>query len=167
MLYNLMGEPFSYSVKNMDPANAEPFRHSVHEVENTGVVSAAYVRCQGDFHFGFLWHVQEKDLRLLAKKMLGRYHIGAIENLEISSVSEFGNILTASIVNAVCNERYCRLISTVPGFAVESLRALLGEVISDFETGSADFSAFAAEFHGTLSGIKLGMLLVENPPREN
>lgn len=161
-LFRLFGEPFSYSVVGKGKTRFSGFDPHIHDPDKMKIMSASYVKCQGDVLFGVLWYVLEEELRPLAKRMLGMPHVEETDKLAISSISEIGNILTASISNALSDDAGYRIWSSVPGFAVESLDAMLEGILADFGRGPEDVVVSSMEFQGSDSEIKLRMLLVQN-----
>ena len=162
-LFSLFGEAFSYAVRGTHNASASNLDLLIPHSEKLRTMSGAYVRCWGDIHFGVLWYVPEEDLRPLTKKMLGHSQMAEIEKLTASSMSEIGNMLTASILNALSDESGCSFVSTVPGYALESLNVLLDGAMSDFGCGSDSVMASTVEFQGIASGFSLRMLLLVDP----
>ncbi|MGI0047443.1 MAG: hypothetical protein ACREBB_09715 [Nitrosotalea sp.] len=132
-------------------------------LEEMKMMSAVYVKCEGDIHIGVLWYMLEEESKPLAAKLLGKSHIKKFDKLAISSISEIGNILTASIVNAISCDTGCKMWSSVPGFAVESLRTLLEAIASDFGDQSDMLIVSVVEFYGLNSRTRLQMLLIQDP----
>lgn len=161
----ILEEPIRYFRKKTQAIQITHLDSLISNFEEMDVMSAVYVKCGGDLSIGVLWYMLEEESKPLAIKLLGKSHLNEFDKLAISSISEIGNILTASIVNAICNEAGYRIYSSVPGFAIESLRTLLETIASDFGDLSDTIIASAVEFHGLDSGIKLKMLLIQDPKK--
>ncbi len=159
----ILEEPIQYFHKKTQAIQITNLDLLISNFEEMDVMSAVYVKCGGDLNIGVLWYLLEEESKPLAVKLLGKSHLNEFDKLAISSISEIGNILTASIVNAICNEAGCKIYSSVPGFAIESLRILLEAIVSDFGDLSDTIVASAVEFYGLNSGIKLQMLLIQDP----
>ncbi len=159
----ILEEPISYFLKKTQEITITNFDSLIPDSEKMNVMSAVYVKCSGDLHIGVLWYMLEKELKPLAKKLLPESHVNEFDKLAISSISEIGNILTASIVNAIDNDKGCKVWSSVPGFAIESLNTLLEVVMSDFGYHSDAVVVSAVEFRSLHSGIELQMLLIQDP----
>lgn len=159
----LLGEKIAHFLKKIEEATITNFDSLVPDSEKTNVMSAVYVKCDGDVHIGVLWYVLEEELKTLANKLLGESNLDESDKLVISSISEIGNILTASIVNAMYNDKGYKTWASVPGFATESLNTLLETVMSDFGNQSDTVVVSTVEFRGIHSGIKLQMLLIQDP----
>ncbi|MDE1763463.1 MAG: hypothetical protein KGH88_04365 [Thaumarchaeota archaeon] len=159
----LLGEKMAYFLKKTQEAVITNFESLIPDSEKTSVMSAVYVKCEGDLHIGVLWYVLEEELKPLAEKLLEGYHLNEFDKIAISSISEIGNILTASIVNAIYDDKGCKMWASVPGFATESLNTLLEVVMADFGDQSDTVVISTVEFRGISSGIRLQMLLIQDP----
>ncbi|MGI0102710.1 MAG: chemotaxis protein CheC [Nitrosotalea sp.] len=159
----ILDEPVKYFLKKIQEVQITNLNSLVPNFEEAHVMSAVYVKCSGDLNIGVLWYMLEEESKPLAVKLLGASHLNKFDKLAVSSISEIGNILTASIVNAICDEARCKIYTSVPGFAVESLRALLETIASDFGDQSDTVIASVVEFFGVNSKIKLKMILVQDP----
>ena len=159
----ILDEPVEYLLKKTQEIEITNLDSLISNFEEMDVMSAVYVKCGGDLNIGVLWYMLEEESKPFALKLLGKYHLKEFDTLAVSSISEIGNILTASIVNAICDEVGCQIYSSAPGFAVESLRTLLEALASDFGDQSDTIIASAVEFYGLNSGIKLKMLLIQDP----
>ena len=159
----ILEEPVTYFLKKTQETTTTNINSLIPDSEKIDVMSAVYVNCTGDLHIGVLWYMLEDQSKPLAKKLLGESYSNEFDKLAISSISEIGNILTASITNAIHDDKGCKMWSSVPGFAIESLSVLLEAVVSDFGDRSDTLIVSAVEFRGVHSGIKLQMLLIQDP----
>lgn len=158
----LLEEPITYSIEKTEVMSAVHADCTIH-ASKTDIMSAVYVKCSGDLHIGALWYISEKELKPLARRLLGKSETNEFDNLASSSISEIGNILTASIANAIHDEKGCRIMTSVPGYANESLCTLLEYVAADFADQSESLVASSVKFCGLNSGIKLQMFLIQDP----
>ena len=159
----ILEEPVQYFRKKIQTIQITNLDLLISNFEELNVMAAVYIKCGGDLNIGVLWYMLEEESKPLAVKLLGESHLNEFDKLAVSSISEIGNILTASIVNAICNEAGYKICSSVPGFAIESLRTLLEAIASDFGGQSDTIIASAVEFYCLNSGIKLKMLLIQDP----
>lgn len=159
----ILDEPVKYLLKKTQEIKITNLDSLISNFEEMDVMSAVYVKCGGDLNIGVLWYMLEEESKPFALKLLGKSHSNEFDTLAISSISEIGNILTASIVNAICNEVGCQIHSSSPGFAIESLRILLEALASDFGDKSDTIISSDVEFYGLNSGIKLKMILIQDP----
>jgi chemotaxis protein CheY-P-specific phosphatase CheC len=112
---------------------------------------------------GVLSYLPEPESKILAEKLLGKPISGELAGLATSSISEIGNILTASLINAISFGTGYKICSSVPGYAVEFFRTLLEAVVSDFENKSDSLIVSTVELHGINSGLHIQMLLIQDP----
>ncbi|MDE2590194.1 MAG: chemotaxis protein CheC [Patescibacteria group bacterium] len=159
----ILEEPIEYSLKQTKAITLANLDLLVSSSQKMNVMSAVYVKCTGDLHIGVLWYVLEEELKPLATKLLGASHSNEVDKFAASSISEIGNILTASIANAMYDDIGCKIWSSVPGYAIESLEILLESVASDLGEHTDTLVISAVEFRGAHSGIKLQMLLIQDP----
>lgn len=161
-LSKLLEEPVKYVIKKTQTLSITNLNLLISDFEEINPMYAVYVKCNGDLHMGVLWYMLEDESRSLADKLIGNSISNKSEKLIISSISELGNMLTASIINAISDSTGYKMGSSVPGFAVESLRILLEATISDFSDQSDMLIASTVEFSGIISGIRLQMLLIQD-----
>lgn len=162
-LGTMLGEIIVHSIKKTREMFITNLDLIISDLEEMNVMSAVYIKCDGDLHMGALLYLPENESKTLASKLLGRSISNELEGITPSSMSEIGNILTASIVNAISNDTGYKICSSVPGYAVEFFRTLLEAVASDFGNGSDVLIVSHVEFRGLQSGIVIHMLLIQNP----
>ena len=78
-----------------------------------------------------------------------------------SSISEIGNILSASILNAISNNGL-KVESSVPGFAIDTFRTLIEFVASEIGSKSDRLIIANVDLIGVNSDTKLHILLVQD-----
>lgn len=162
-LSKILEEPVTYLLKKTKTISITALDSLISDFEEKNPMYAVYLKCTGDLHMGVLWYMLEEESKPLTEKILGRSCLDKSEKLIVSAISEVGNILTASIVNAISDDTGYEIWSSVPGFAIESLRTLLEAIVSDFDYPSDTLITSAVEFHGLNSGLKLQMLLIQDP----
>lgn len=162
-LSKILEEPVTYLLKKTKTISITALDSLISDFEEKNPMYAVYLKCTGDLHMGVLWYMLEEESKPLTEKILGRSCLDKSEKLIVSAISEIGNILTASIVNAISDDTGYEIWSSVPGFAIESLRTLLEAIVSDFDYPPDTLITSAVEFHGLNSGLKLQMLLIQDP----
>lgn len=162
-LMRILDEPVTYSLKKTQTISITNLDKLVSNFEEMNVMSAVYVKCKGDLQMGILWYMLEEEFRPLAMRLLINLNLKKTDQLFISSISEVGNMLTASIVNAISSDTGYKLWSSLPGFAVESMKTLLEATISDLVDSSDTLIVSSVEFCGIKSGLKLQMFLMQDP----
>lgn len=162
-LSRILEEPVTYSLKKTQASSISNLDKLSLNFEEMNVMSAVYVKCRGDLQMGILWYMLEEESKPLATKLLSNLQLNKTDHLFISSISEIGNILTASIINAISDNTGYEIWSSLPGFAIESMKTLLEAIISDLENSSDTLVISSVEFCGMVSDLKIQMLLIQDP----
>ncbi len=162
-LVTMLEEPIIHVLKKTQEIPIVNLDVIISNLEEMNVMSAVYVKCDGDLHMGALLYLPENKSKILASRLLGRSISDELESLTTSSISEIGNILTASIINAISMDTGYKICSSVPGYAVEFFRTLLEAAVSDFGNESDTLIVSHVEFYGMTSNIAIHMLLIQNP----
>lgn len=159
----ILGEPIIHLLRKPQEIPIMNLDSIVSNLEEMNIMSAVYVKCTGDLRIGVLLYLPEKESKTLAAKLLDKPGLNELDGIATSSISEVGNILTASIINAISMDKGYRICSSVPGYAVEFFTTLLEAVVSDFANESDTLLVSNVELCGLNSGIKIHMLLIQDP----
>lgn len=162
-LGSLLEEPVKHVLRKTQEIPMMNLDEIILDLEEMNVMSAVYIKCMGDIHMGVLLYLPEQESKILAQKLLGKPIPEELAGLATSSISEIGNILTASLINAISLGTGYKICSSVPGYAVEFFRTLLEAVVSDFENKSDSLIVSTVELHGINSGINIHMILIQDP----
>lgn len=162
-LGSLLEEPVTHVLRKTQEILMMNLDELIPDLEEMNVMSAVYIKCMGDIHMGVLLYLPEPESKILAQKLLGKPISEELTGLATSSISEIGNILTASLINAISLGTGYKICSSVPGYAVEFFRTLLEAVVSDFENKSDSLIVSTVELHGINSGINIHMILIQDP----
>lgn len=162
-LGSLLEEPVTHVLKRTQEIPMMNLDQIISDLEEMNVMSAVYTKCIGDIHMGVLLYLPEQESKILAEKLLGKPISEELAGLATSSISEIGNILTASLINAISLGTGYKICSSVPGYAVEFFRTLLEAVVSDFENKSDSLIISTVVLHGVSSGINIHMILIQDP----
>lgn len=162
-LGSLLEEPVTHILRKTQEISMMNLDEIIPDLEEMNVMSAVYIKCMGDIQMGVLLYLPEQESKILAEKLLGKPISGELTGLATSSISEIGNILTASLINAISLGTGYKICSSVPGYAVEFFRTLLEAVVSDFENKSDSLIVSTVELHGINSGINIHMILIQDP----
>lgn len=161
-LEKLLGERIDYKIERTRVSALSEIEDISLDSEKSHVMAAVYARCEGDIHMAVLWYVPENESRHLTSRLLGEIRCNEYDGLSNSSILEIGNILTANIASALYDQGGHRVWSSLPGFAVESLKVLVEAALSDFDHECNFVISSAVEFHGVNSGINLQMILIQD-----
>lgn len=122
-----------------------------------------YITCDGDMKLGILFHLQLEDAKKLASKLLGSETYSDLSTEGRSSLAEIGNILAASLFNTINEETGCKIMSSVPGLAIDTAEALLESPI--IETALSDTFVYTyGELRCLNSNLVISASIFQNPP---
>lgn len=162
-LRSILEEPITHHLRNTQEIPLINLDLIISNLEEMNIMSAVYIKCVGDIHMGVLLYLPEEESKTLAAKLLGKPISSELAGIATSSISEIGNILTASLINAISIDMGYKICSSVPGYAVEFFRTLLEAVVSDFGNESDTLVVSNVELHGVNSGIGIHILLIQDP----
>ena len=97
-------------------------------------VGGMYVGVQGDLDAGMLLVIPEKNL-LVLDDMLHRRAAGTTVNLadvDLSGISELGNILSSCFINAMADEAHLTLSPEVPEISIDMCLPVIDSVLARF-----------------------------------
>jgi len=121
-----------------------------------------YITCDGDLKLGILFHLPLSNAKKLASRLLGSETNNDLSSEGRSSLAEIGNILAASFFNAINEEEGCKIMSSVPGLAIDTAEALLESPI--IETAVSDtFVHTVGELHCVNSQITISASIFQDP----
>ena len=95
-----------------------------------------YITCEGDMKLGILFHLPLGAAKELAARLIGSDSGSDLSSEGKSSLAEIGNIMAASLFNAINEQTGCKIMSSVPGLAIDTAEALLESPI--IETALSD-----------------------------
>ncbi len=121
-----------------------------------------YITCEGDLKLGILFHLPLANAKKLASRLLGSETNNDLSLEGRSSLAEIGNIMAASLFNAINEENGCKITSSVPGLAIDTAEALLESPI--IETAVSDtFVHTFGELHCINSKIIISASIFQDP----
>ena len=125
---------------------------------NVGV----YITCEGDMKLGILFHLPLKNAQKLASNLIGTDTNENLSSEGRSSLAEIGNIMAASLFNAINEETGCEIMSSVPGLAIDTAEALLESPV--IETTTSDtFVHTIGELYCVNSKITIFASIFQDP----
>ncbi len=121
-----------------------------------------YITCEGDLKLGILFHLPLVYAKKLASRLLGSETNNNLSLEGKSSLAEIGNILAASLFNAINEEHGSKIKSSVPELAIDTAEALLESPI--IETAVSDtFVHTFGELHCINSEIVISASIFLDP----
>ena len=160
-LSRILEEPVEYNLRRIREIEIMDLENMMPTFEDTMTMSAVYVKGEGDLRIGILLCMPERDSKKLSAKLLGKSKMSSLTSVGRSSISEIGNILSASILNAISNNGL-KVESSVPGFAIDTFRTLIEFVASEIGSKSDRLIIANVDLIGINSGTKLHILLVQD-----
>lgn len=121
-----------------------------------------YISCDGDVKLGILFHLPLADAKKLASILTGSKTNSDLSSMGKSSLTEIGNILAASLFNAINAEKGCKITSSIPGLAIDTAEALLESPIIE-TTVSDTFIHIFGELHCINSKIIIFASIFQDP----
>ncbi len=121
-----------------------------------------YITCEGDLKLGILFHLPLGAAKKLAARLIGSNSNSDLSFEGRSSLAEIGNILAASLFNAINEQTGCKIMSSVPGLAIDTAEALLESPI--IETAMSDtFIHTFGNLHCINSKIIINASIFQDP----
>ena len=155
----ILGEDVEYSVRSMNLMYLQDMDGILLPFMNQEMC-AIYLRAEGDVRVGMLLFMQEVQALRLAAKMLGKDTLDRLDAMGRSSLAEVGNILLAgSVLNAISNSTGFRIDCSVPGFAMESLGAILEDPISEIALRTNSLILAGVELYAPKSKTRVYIFL--------
>ncbi len=121
-----------------------------------------YISCDGDVKLGILFHLPLADAKKLASKLTGSKTNSDLSSIGKSSLTEIGNILAASLFNALNAEKGYKITSSVPGLAIDTAEALLESPIIETAVSETFIHTFG-ELHCINSKIIISASIFQDP----
>ena len=132
--------------------------HAEFQENDVGV----YITCEGDMKLGILFHLPLENAKILASRLVGSERNSDLSTEGRSSLAEIGNILAASFFNAINEETGCKIMSSVPGLAIDTAEVLLESPI--IETALSDtFVHTHGELHCLNSKLVISASIFQDP----
>ena len=121
-----------------------------------------YISCDGDVKLGILFHLPLADAKKLASILTGSKTNSNLSSIGKSSLTEIGNILAASLFNALNAEKGYKITSSVPGLAIDTAEALLESPIIETAVSETFIHTFG-ELHCINSKIIISASIFQDP----
>lgn len=155
----ILGEEVEYSVRSMNLMHLQDIDGILLPFMNQEMC-AIYLRAEGDVRIGMLMFMQEAQALSLAAKLLGKDTLEKLDAMGKSSLAEVGNILLAgSFLNAISDSTGFRIDCSVPGFAIESLGAILGDPIAEIAARTNSLILAGVELCAIKSNVRVYLFL--------
>ena len=121
-----------------------------------------YITCKGDVKLGILFHMPLAYAKKLASRLLDSETNNDLSLEGKSSLAEIGNILAASLFNAINEENGSKIKSSVPGLAIDTAEALLESPIIETAVSNTFVHTFG-KLHCINSKIVIFASIFQDP----
>lgn len=160
-LSKILDEPIEYNLRRVREVEIIDIEDIMPVFDYNVPTSAVYVKGEGDIRIGILLCMPQRDSKKLSAKLLGKSKVNTITSMGKSSISEIGNMLSASILNAIANNGL-KTESSVPGYASDTLRTLIEAVVSEIGNETNSIIITGVDLVGSKSCTKLHILLIQD-----
>ncbi|NDB32337.1 MAG: hypothetical protein EB150_06050 [Nitrososphaeria archaeon] len=124
---------------------------------------SVYLKGEGDVHVTMVFFLPSSMARKFAAKLLGVEKMNKLSSLGKSSISEVGNMMAGSFLNALSDGTGFRVEMSTPGFAADTFKALVQTPTAELATTTDRIIITEAELHGTDSDIIIDTLILLSP----
>jgi chemotaxis protein CheC len=159
-LSKLFSEPIEHKIRILDNgiSDIKKIKLENDEIRMCGVK----LNGKGDTHIEICYTIKLKHAKKIASKLLGQ-EVSELDTLGNSALQEVANILTGSFFNAVSDGTGFRVELSTPDLAHGELTPLVSVVAKDV-INPVEYAVIAdAELMGTTSGIKIHMIIIQDP----
>ena len=121
----LVNDEVKFSLINTNEFRLDESSQMIPKSEFSENEVGIYITCDGDLKIGILFHMTLEDAKKIAAVLLESKSNVKLTIEGKSSLAEIGNIMAASLFNSINNKTECKIVSSVPGFAIETMEILL------------------------------------------
>lgn len=159
-LSKLFSEPIEHKIRILDNGicDIQKIKLENDEIRMCGVK----LNGRGDTHIEICYTMKLKYAKKIASKLLCQ-EVSELDNLGNSAIQEVANIITGSFFNAISDGTGFRVELSTPDLAHGELTPLVSVCAKEI-TNQVEYAVIAdAELVGTKSGIKIHMIIIQNP----
>jgi chemotaxis protein CheC len=162
-LSKMLGKPVDMGVPRV---NLVPFDEIAEQVGGPEtVVVAVFLRVEGDAPGNLFFLLSEGSAKRLLKELVRMDSVeGApFTELEVSALSEIGNILAGSYLSSLADFTQLSLSPTVPGFAVDMAGAILAYGLLQFGDMGDQALLIETAFFDGIDQVEGNLFLIPDP----
>jgi len=128
------------------------------------IVAGVYSRLMGDFSGGLLLTFPREDVIMLVGKLTGgETKIHSLSELDVSAISEVGNIIAASFVTAIAKIIDKTILISVPKLAFDMLGAIVDFILIELAENAEQALIMKIEFEDIPRTIAGHFFIIPNP----
>lgn len=160
-LSTLLSEPIKYHVMILDKKyfNPKNIKLASDEIE----MCAVRLNGKGDTHIEICYAIKMKYAKMIAAKLLSQEEVDEIDEMGSSAIQEVANIMTGSFFNAMSTETGFRVELSTPDYLQADLVSLVNDSAKHVMDPTDSAVIADAELVGEKSGIRIHMLIMQNP----
>lgn len=160
-LSTLLSEPINHNVRILDNgiSNIKSIKLEPDEIK----MCAVRLNGKGDTHIEILYTIKEKHAKKIAAKLMCLEEICQIDEMGASAIQEIANIMTGSFFNALSHGTGFRVDLSTPDYKNDEFHSLVDLSVKDVINSSDDAVIADVELVGESSGVKLHMIIMQNP----
>ncbi len=162
-LSTLLNEPVEHEVRRVLEVKLSDLEQIIPDFTDQEMC-CVYLKGEGDVSLGMLLFLPPAEANSLASRLLGRDRPEELDLLGRSSISEMGNMLMGgSFLNALSDRTGFQMRCSVPGFAIETFRALLDAPVAEVANIADSLIITDAELHGIKSHTSVHIIVLLDP----
>jgi chemotaxis protein CheC len=128
------------------------------------IVAGVYSRLLGDFSGGLLLTFPREDVIMLVGKLTGsEIKVHSLSELDLSAVSEVGNIIAASFVSAIAKIINKTILISVPKLAFDMMGAIVDFILIELAENAEQALIMKIEFADEPRTISGHFFIIPNP----
>jgi chemotaxis protein CheC len=132
--------------------------------EPNSIVAGVYSRLLGDFSGGILFTFPREDVIMLIRKLTNNeVKAYSLSELDISAVSEVGNIISASFITAISKMINKTILISVPKLAIDMLGAIVDFILIELAEHAEQALIMKIEFEDVPRTISGHFFILPNP----
>ncbi len=158
----ILNEPVSHRIRKVVEVDAIDV-DSVIPVFDMIPMCSVYLKGEGDVHVTLLFFLPSSMARKFAAKLLGVEKMNKLSSLGRSSITEVGNMMAGSFLNALSDGTGFRVQMSTPGFGADTFKALIESPTAELAITTERLIITEAELRGTDSDIIIDAMILLSP----
>jgi chemotaxis protein CheC len=130
------------------------------------IVAGVYSRLLGDFRGGLLLTFPREDVILLVNKLVNsgnEVKVHSLSELDVSAVSEVGNIISAAFVTAISQIINKTILISVPKLSIDMLGAIVDFILIELAEEAEQALIMKIEFEDIPRTVSGHFFILPNP----
>ena len=160
-LSTLLSEPVDYKVMILDKKyfNPSSIKLASDEIKMCGVKLSG----KGDIHIEICYAIKMQNATKIAGVLMGNNNLTEIDEMGTSALQEVANIMTGSFFNAMSIGTGFRVELSTPDYLQSDYATLINSTKDIIAPEESEIIIADAELIGKKSGIRIHMLIMQNP----